>query len=174
MPFPCSQLFVWSTLLLLLPSLILADDVSIGEESYFSVQRDCVRVCLYNDLDNALGCPFFNDCYCRAILAPAATSALVSCVTSRCTDGVAAPSVDITSAVSVYDRYCDSAVNGADAAVPSISVAATETQQLPTVVTVVTVVTATTAGAGATAGIITSTGLQTLVPTEESSDEVAK
>jgi hypothetical protein len=100
-------------------SCILAQSTatnSIFSYPDYNLQRDCVKVFLWGSpsggaLSINLGCsaPWLNNCFCRADLAPAASSFLTKCATFECPGGEEA-TVDIAAGVSVYNKYCSEAV----------------------------------------------------------------
>lgn len=92
--------------------------------------------CSADALGNALGChapectpqwAATNNCYCRSDLQSVATSYLSSCVDKGCTVGDS--SIDVSSAISIYDSYCQgngfAAMGNAPAATTAVGAGAT-------------------------------------------------
>lgn len=115
--------------LLFLVSLTFSQDTdfqTIYSLTIFSSQKPCAQSCfvygsaapcLDDYLGNAIGCVSGqecqgardgapNSCYCRADLQSVAESYLTSCVSNACAVGNS--SIDISSAVSIYEYYCSS------------------------------------------------------------------
>src|SRR5262245_34395459 len=96
-------------------SLSYADGtVSISQFSAYSVQRYCVRECLWEGCSDGnpalpwhLSCnrPYSDNCLCRTDLA--ASSVISSCVNRYCSQNT----VDISSAEWLYSAYCASGLN---------------------------------------------------------------
>lgn len=92
---------------------------TIASVDAYSQLRACVQGCfLYGNagcagdsIADAIKCPYgcFNvaldSCYCRPDLQTDAERHLSTCIKTRCT-GAGATTVDISSAVSIYDGYC--------------------------------------------------------------------
>jgi hypothetical protein len=97
----------------------------MGHYDPYSQQHICVQRCLFwgygNDVGSALGCdtPYNNVCYCPTSQAAAASSYLSSCVSTTCSAGDLP--ADVTSAVSVYNNYCQTAGFTLTGAVPAPS-----------------------------------------------------
>ncbi|KAH8727394.1 hypothetical protein GQ44DRAFT_825104 [Phaeosphaeriaceae sp. PMI808] len=106
-----------STLLLafLSPHLVRPQATqTISSDPAYQSLRACGQLCFYLQKQDVLGnnlkcckqqyCLDQADeqCYCREDLGPKATSYLSQCVNNRCSSPV-----DFTSAVNVYDSYCD-------------------------------------------------------------------
>ena len=124
---------------------------SVAQQSYYNEQRACVKACIWGfpptgDLSILLGCPppWINACFCRADAPQRAASALTKCITSACTD-INKPTMDLSSALSVYTAYC------AGAAEPvSNNAQPTSDPRDGAVVTIVSVITATAESSGQT------------------------
>jgi len=100
------------------PLVIALDSVSIQNQPAYNEQRSCVKTCIFGyapggDLGLRLGCspPLLNQCFCRADAPSRASSALSDCASSACTD-IKSPSLDISSAISLYNDYCATTVGG--------------------------------------------------------------
>ncbi|KAI1171533.1 hypothetical protein F4777DRAFT_565114 [Nemania sp. FL0916] len=101
----------------ILSSLHLASSeiVSITRLPAYASQRPCAKLCWSGGiftaagvLANAIGCdsgPPENECVCRLDLQDDADGYLSSCVSNECD----ANTLDINSAVSIYDTYCTAA-----------------------------------------------------------------
>lgn len=97
--------------------LATAATVTLTESPAYASQRSCAIYCFYtgfsssggpDELSSHLDCavdPIENDCFCRPDLQAQADSYLRSCVGDSCDKNT----VDINSAVSIYDSYCTSA-----------------------------------------------------------------
>lgn len=110
---------VWTTLLLIpaLAHTIFAATVTLTNLPAYQSQRSCATRCFYSGfssgggpdrLANLLDCdvdPIENDCFCRADLQDDADALLQSCVYDACSKNT----IDVTSAVSIYDSYCTAA-----------------------------------------------------------------
>lgn len=120
-----------SVLLFCLAPAIAQDNTAqtINSLNVFSSQKPCAQQCFsangyYCQVDvlaSVIGCQNAcntnapNYCYCRTDLQLVAQSYLTSCIKSLCTVGD--PSVDISSAASIYGYYCSS--NGYPVNVPA-------------------------------------------------------
>lgn len=82
--------------------------IALTTSTAFLIQRTCVQECIWNngyrDLPKALNCPYpgSDPCICRSDLIPSATDFLSSCVSTACLGNT----VDISSAVGLWTRYC--------------------------------------------------------------------
>ncbi|RFU30227.1 hypothetical protein B7463_g6107, partial [Scytalidium lignicola] len=135
-----------STWLLLLVLLHLAScaTATLTENPAYQSQRPCARNCFYigfslnggpDRLAQGIGCdvdPISNDCFCRPDLQQKADSYILSCVRSGCGN-----TLDINSAVTIYDNYCTSAGFYRVTDAPATTTAGT--QDSPTTVTVTVV-----------------------------------
>ncbi|KAI1278630.1 hypothetical protein F5Y07DRAFT_360599 [Xylaria sp. FL0933] len=91
------------------------DSVSLAQATAFASQRPCAQSCFgggvfgdVGELADGIGCAYQNpqnECVCRLDLQPNADEYIASCVSRYCS----ANTLDITSAVSIYDAYCTSA-----------------------------------------------------------------
>jgi hypothetical protein len=89
--------------------------VTLTEADAYQSQRPCAKTCFYlgafsgpDELAQQIGCSMKdieNECLCRPDLQAGADSYLKSCVSSAC----AKNTLDVNSAVSIYDAYCTSA-----------------------------------------------------------------
>jgi len=100
---------------------------SITAQPLFASQKPCAQQCFFPNylacpvdaVASAIGCQYgtncppdvqtinyeaANDCYCRLDLQPIASRYLSSCVLQKCTVGDS--SIDMSSALSLYDTYC--------------------------------------------------------------------
>lgn len=136
---------------------------TISSDPAYQSLRACGQLCFYLDKQDILGnnlkcckqqyCTDQADeqCYCREDLGPKATSWLSLCVNERCSSPV-----DFTSAVNVYDSYCNQ--NRNVMVTPTTPPARTVTEKPQTistsigVVTVVVTVTSRAAWVGSLAG----------------------
>ena len=104
--------------------------VTLTNLPVYDSQRSCSKQCFYmgfssdggpDRLADALDCgvdPIENDCFCRADLQDDADAYLQSCVFDYCSKNT----VDVSSAVSIYDSYCTSAgYNREVEATPSVT-----------------------------------------------------
>lgn len=119
----CRSAFSWPEIFLERLSLVIflslqlltyasADGkVSIASFTSYSVQRYCVRECLWEGrtdggppLPGYLTCaqPYSDSCICRTDLAATASSFLSSCVNTYCSSNT----VDISNAIGLYNGYC--------------------------------------------------------------------
>lgn len=109
----------WTTLLsifALAPS-ILAATVTLTDLPAYQSQRGCAIPCFHigyggaggpDQLADQLDCsvsPIENDCFCRADLQDDADALIQSCVYEACSGNT----IDVSSAVSIYDSYCTAA-----------------------------------------------------------------
>jgi hypothetical protein len=87
--------------------------VSIASFTSFGVQRLCVKDCLWGGqpgggvaLPGYLSCPapYSDSCMCRTDLAVTVSTFLSSCVGNFCSSNA----VDISSAINLYNNYCNS------------------------------------------------------------------
>ncbi|KAI1353315.1 hypothetical protein F5Y01DRAFT_277583 [Xylaria sp. FL0043] len=95
--------------------LAACDSVSLAQATAFASQRPCAQNCFgggifgdVGELADGIGCAYQNpqnECVCRLDLQPNADEYIASCVSRGCS----ANTLDITSAVSIYDAYCTSA-----------------------------------------------------------------
>lgn len=110
----------WATLHFLLASLtptIFAATVTLTNLPAYQSQRSCATQCFYSGfssgggpdrLANQLDCsvdPIENDCFCRPDLQDDADALIQSCVYDLCSRNT----IDVSSAVSIYDGYCTAA-----------------------------------------------------------------
>lgn len=142
---------IWS-FSLLFPTIHATTATITGVPAYSS-QRPCAHRCFYvggsfdggaDLLANNIGCdvdPIENECICRPDIQPLAHSHLSSCVNDRC-DSM---TVDLNSAVSIYDDYCSS--NGYTAESPAPTT--TTGTQPPSAAVTVTIVETVAAGGAA-------------------------
>jgi hypothetical protein len=92
-------------------SLDPAGSVSINQLPAWSMQRTCGMGCLQNnydggaDIDKVLGCTW-NGCFCGTQYQAAATSILTSCWSAYCGDAIPV-TADISTALSIYNSYCE-------------------------------------------------------------------
>ncbi|EPS41140.1 hypothetical protein H072_4941 [Dactylellina haptotyla CBS 200.50] len=97
--------------------------VSIVSDSDYMTARPCIQTCIwyngglgrggnsgFEDVGKALGCGQspINACYCSSRLTSSATSYFSGCIRSLCT-AVTDPA-DLSSALSIYGRYCGTAI----------------------------------------------------------------
>jgi hypothetical protein len=94
----------------------VSSTVSISDAPDMGELRDCARCALFGgspcpdgNINDYLGCNLNNGCFCRTDLFSQVTSYVSSVINAHCTPGPA--SDDITSANSIYSRYC-ATVNG--------------------------------------------------------------
>ncbi|KAK6537324.1 hypothetical protein TWF694_011514 [Orbilia ellipsospora] len=107
--------------------------VSIVSDGDYVTARPCIQTCLwyngglgrggnsgFNDVGKALGCGQnpINACYCSSRLTASATSYFTTCISSLCT--AETDPADLSSALSIYGRYCGTA-NEAQAAATTTS-----------------------------------------------------
>ncbi|KAI0802327.1 hypothetical protein GGR55DRAFT_455172 [Xylaria sp. FL0064] len=95
--------------------LAACDSVSLAQATAFASQRPCAQSCFgggifgdVGELADGIGCAYQNpqnECVCRLDLQSNADEYIASCVSRYCS----ANTLDITSAVSIYDAYCTSA-----------------------------------------------------------------
>ncbi|KAI0433261.1 hypothetical protein F5Y09DRAFT_92005 [Xylaria sp. FL1042] len=95
--------------------LAACESVSLAQASAFASQRPCAQSCFgggifgdVGELADGIGCAYQNpqnECVCRLDLQSNADEYIASCVSRYCS----ANTLDITSAVSIYDSYCTSA-----------------------------------------------------------------
>ncbi|KAF2467691.1 uncharacterized protein BDR25DRAFT_266686 [Lindgomyces ingoldianus] len=109
-------------------SVLSAQSNSIVQQTAYNEQRGCIKSCLWGsppngDLSVQLGCssPWVNECYCRADAPPRASKILSACISTACTD-VVSPTIDVSSAISVYNGYCAKAMSfpATNAAEPTV------------------------------------------------------
>ncbi|KAF3908310.1 hypothetical protein AA313_de0206987 [Arthrobotrys entomopaga] len=96
--------------------------VSIVSDSDYATARPCIQTCLwyngglgrggnsgFNDVGKALGCGQepINACYCSSRLTASATSYFTTCISNLCT--AETDPADLSSALSIYGRYCSTA-----------------------------------------------------------------
>ena len=121
--------------IVLRPALCLIRDspltqyVSIDSDPGYVTERACGQSCLYDfggdDVASFLGCAGENGCFCRADFGTSVSSFLNSCVGSKCsTDSIPNTAAEITTAISIYNHYCSTAIG---AAFVSLSTAAATT-----------------------------------------------
>ena len=120
--------------IVLRPALCLIRDspltqyVSIDSDPGYVTERACGQSCLYDfggDDVVFLGCAGENGCFCRADFGTSVSSFLNSCVGSKCsTDSIPNTAAEITTAISIYNHYCSTAIG---AAFVSLSTAAATT-----------------------------------------------
>ncbi|KAI0533282.1 hypothetical protein GGR58DRAFT_123686 [Xylaria digitata] len=101
--------------ILFLICLAASESVSLTKAEGFASQRPCAQACFGGSLyPNAglvaegIGCESLNpqnECVCRSDLQPDADDYISSCVDTQCSGRT----LDIDSAVSIYDAYCTSA-----------------------------------------------------------------
>jgi len=111
------------------------EQASLADDAAYKAMRPCAEGCLggiggYSNICGLLDCQngCLNSCYCgygRTDLQSSATSFLVSCVSSYCTQGDPGP--DATSASSAYLSYC--LKNGFS--LPGATAAATTAASMP-------------------------------------------
>lgn len=125
---------VYFFLCLYFPLASASNSISITGQSQYNELRGCAKNCLWGfpvkgDLPTRLGCtsPYLDQCFCRADAPARASSILSDCVTSACTD-IKTPTVDVSSAIAVYDGYCATAVGG-----PASNIAQTTAEPTGTV-----------------------------------------
>lgn len=106
-------ILVWFSLLI--PTIYAATESITGVPDY-DLQRPCAKRCFYygsssdggaDNLAGGIDCdvdPIRNDCICRVDLQPSAQSYLSSCVNDKCDDNT----VDLNSALAIYNDYCTS------------------------------------------------------------------
>ncbi|KAF3935196.1 hypothetical protein ABW20_dc0110386 [Dactylellina cionopaga] len=102
--------------------------VSIVSDSDYVTARPCIQTCIwyngglgrggnsgFNDVGKGIGCGQnpINACYCSERLTSSATSYFSGCIRSLCT-AVTDPA-DLSSALSIYGRYCGTANDLANA-----------------------------------------------------------
>lgn len=84
--------------------------VTINQLPDYDFQRECGKGCIQNnynagdDIMKRLGCTW-NGCYCGH--AAEATSIVVSCWSAYCGGTVSRNSPDVSTALSLYNAYCD-------------------------------------------------------------------
>ncbi|KAK5065379.1 hypothetical protein LTR84_001217 [Exophiala bonariae] len=112
----------------ILTTIISAATVTLTNLPAYQSQRSCATQCFYSGfssgggpdrLANQLDCsvdPIENDCFCRADLQDDADALIQSCVYDLCSRNT----IDVSSAVSIYDSYCTAA--GFERAVETTSV----------------------------------------------------
>jgi hypothetical protein len=95
--------------------LAIAQSISVAQQSQYNELRGCAKECIWGrpqkgDLPTRLGCtsPYLDKCFCRADAPARASSILSDCISTACTD-IKTPTVDISSAIGVYDGYCATA-----------------------------------------------------------------
>ncbi|KIX10648.1 uncharacterized protein Z518_01732 [Rhinocladiella mackenziei CBS 650.93] len=153
-----------------------AATVTLTESPAYASQRSCAIYCWYagfsvdggpDQLASELDCPvdpIENDCFCRPDLQASADSYLKSCVSGVC-DG---NTVDVNSAVSIYDSYCTSAgYLRAEETAPAQT--SSGTQQPPATVTVTALRTVTVSSGQQS--LRSPTSLTTGTPTSPTSDD---
>ncbi|SPO07721.1 uncharacterized protein DNG_10416 [Cephalotrichum gorgonifer] len=130
---------------------VMAQDIAtITDQPAYQSQRPCAQGCFYlgafkgpDNLARAIDCDvkyIANDCFCRGDLQWTATSYLSSCVNSACDR----KTVDVESAVALYNDYCTSNGFTRDAQEARPTDASTGIQNSPTAtVTLFVTVTAT-------------------------------
>ncbi|KAI1304454.1 hypothetical protein F5Y03DRAFT_170219 [Xylaria venustula] len=99
----------------LLFRLVAAESVTIARAPAYSSQRPCAQECFGGGIYTVagalaynIGCDYHNpqnECVCRPDLQNNADAYIQSCVDSECS----ANTLDVNSAVSIYDAYCTSA-----------------------------------------------------------------
>jgi hypothetical protein len=107
--------------------------VSINNAPDFTLLRQCAACWLNGcagDINDFLGCNHLNSCFCRTDLSVQATSFLSSVINAKCIPGPA--SNDITSAQSIYSRYCATANELATASTTSPGPSASSNPATPT------------------------------------------
>lgn len=111
--------YLWTTPLRIfaLAPPILAATVTLTNLPAYQSQRSCAIPCFYigyasgggpDQLAGQLDCsvsPIENDCFCRADLQDDADALIQSCVYEACSRNT----IDVSSAVSIYDSYCTAA-----------------------------------------------------------------
>ncbi|KAJ6260620.1 hypothetical protein Dda_4846 [Drechslerella dactyloides] len=112
--------------------------VSVVSDSDYATARPCIQTCIwyngglgrggnsgFQDVGKALGCGQMpiNACYCSDRLTASATSYFSVCISSLCT--AATDPADLSSALSIYGRYCSTA--GVVEAAPTTTSAGTST-----------------------------------------------
>ncbi|KAI3322052.1 hypothetical protein HD806DRAFT_500865 [Xylariaceae sp. AK1471] len=94
--------------------LAASEIVSLEQAPAFNSQRPCAQNCFGDGdsgpwiLADGIGCPISNipnECFCRLDRQPTADAFLQSCVNNKCAQNT----IDISSAVSIYDAYCTGA-----------------------------------------------------------------
>lgn len=110
---------VWTPFLLIfaLAHAVFAATVTLTNLPAYQSQRSCAKQCFYigfssgggpDRLADHLDCavdPIENDCFCRADLQDDADAFVQSCVYDYCSKNT----IDVSSAVSIYDSYCTAA-----------------------------------------------------------------
>lgn len=103
--------------ILALAHSILAATVTLTNLPAYQSQRSCAIQCFYigfssgggpDRIADNLDCPvdpIENDCFCRADLQDDADAFIQSCVYDYCSKNT----IDVSSAVSIYDSYCTAA-----------------------------------------------------------------
>jgi hypothetical protein len=131
----------------------LTQDVSIDSDPGYITERACGQTCLYAygidvDVASFIGCASENGCFCRGDFGTSVSSFLNSCVGSRCsTDSVPNTAAEITTAISIYNHYCSTAVGAAFVSLSTAAVTAGPAASSPSM----TVATTTDAGIAETA-----------------------
>ncbi|KAK6343609.1 hypothetical protein TWF730_011200 [Orbilia blumenaviensis] len=130
------------------PTLPQTSGVSISKGVEYTLQRSCVKHCLYyngpyprgpyyhdwDDVGGELGCGYapINGCYCNTKYASSATSYFNTCIPYYCGSGEDADPNDLVSALSLYNDYCATANGNPTKPVPvPVTIAASTTPESP-------------------------------------------
>ncbi|KAI0972792.1 hypothetical protein F4678DRAFT_429374 [Xylaria arbuscula] len=99
----------------LLLRLVAAESVTINQAPAYSSQRPCAQNCFGGGIYTVagavaynIGCDYHNpqnECVCRPDLQNNADAYIQSCVDNECSEN----SLDVNSAISIYDAYCTGA-----------------------------------------------------------------
>ena len=108
-------------LILLTPSASSDNPETIASLEAYKLQHDCAQGCFWYSIGNgensdgiadAISCQHpvnvgaLDSCFCRLDLQSVAETYLSTCISVACSYGGGAVTVDISSAVSIYDNYC--------------------------------------------------------------------
>jgi hypothetical protein len=132
--------------LLVMLQLVASATVTIEENPAFQSQRPCARGCFMRfgaavyAVADAIGCEPNdpqNECVCRPDLQAGADVYIKSCVNNNCGKNT----LDVNSAVSIYDSYCTSAGFLRETTVPATTTSGTDNSPSTVTVTMLQTVT---------------------------------
>lgn len=137
------------SILLSLPLLAVATVPSIGNVPAYTSQRACAQSCFGDNVNGAawviaehVDCTYddpraiSNECICRIDIQPSADAWLSQCVNTQCSQNT----VDIISAVSIYNAYCTDAGFGSTSSGAQATTTQPGTNYFPTATVTVTAV----------------------------------